>query len=88
MANNGKTLKIDLRNALASLTLNAKRRYILDHVHFHWGSENSVGSEHHFDGRSFPAEVSQTFKQNIVVCTIARIIKPQFDEQFSLTSFS
>ena len=58
MQNNGKTLRIDVRNAFATLTLNRKRRFMLDHLHFHWGSNNQVGSEHHFDGRSFPAEVS------------------------------
>ncbi|CAB3992103.1 Hypothetical predicted protein, partial [Paramuricea clavata] len=57
MRNNGKTLQIDVRNAIASLTLNRERRYMLDHLHFHWGSNNQIGSEHHFEGRSFPAEL-------------------------------
>ncbi|XP_028416402.1 carbonic anhydrase 12-like [Dendronephthya gigantea] len=57
MQNDGKTFKIDLRNALASLTLNRARRYLLDHLHFHWGSSNEIGSEHQFEGRSFPAEL-------------------------------
>jgi carbonic anhydrase len=62
MQNNGKTLQIDVRNTLASLTLNPNSRFMLDHLHFHWGSNNQVGSEHHFDGRSFPAEVSVLYK--------------------------
>mgnify|MGYP002804243669 FL=1 len=57
MRNTGKTLLIDARNALASLTLNRKKRFLLDHLHFHWGSNNQIGSEHQFDGRSFPAEL-------------------------------
>ena len=53
---------IDVRNALASLTLKNEslgdRRYLLHHLHFHWGSNDHIGSEHQFNGRSFPAEVS------------------------------
>ena len=31
--------------------------YQLQQLHFHWGAENSRGSEHTLDGRRFPMEM-------------------------------
>jgi carbonic anhydrase len=32
-------------------------RYIFDQLHFHWGSNDRVGSEHVIDGMHFPMEM-------------------------------
>ena len=31
--------------------------YVADQLHFHWGGDNDAGSEHTFDGQSYPMEV-------------------------------
>jgi carbonic anhydrase len=31
--------------------------YVLEQLHFHWGANDNVGSEHHLNGREYPAEV-------------------------------
>lgn len=31
--------------------------YVVEQFHFHWGSENSRGSEHEINGTHFPIEV-------------------------------
>jgi len=31
--------------------------YKLEQFHFHWGTENEVGSEHLVDGHAYPMEV-------------------------------
>ncbi|CAK9251216.1 unnamed protein product, partial [Sphagnum jensenii] len=33
------------------------KRYIFEQLHFHWGSHDSVGSEHMIDGVRFPMEM-------------------------------
>lgn len=33
--------------------------YSTAQFHFHWGAENSFGSEHQIDGQSFPLEVKE-----------------------------
>lgn len=33
--------------------------YRITELKLHYGSEDSIGSEHHIGGRSFPAEVSE-----------------------------
>lgn len=33
--------------------------YSTAQFHFHWGAENSFGSEHQIDGQSFPLEVNE-----------------------------
>jgi len=35
------------------------REYILRQFHFHWGSENRLGSEHTVDGHAYAMEVSR-----------------------------
>lgn len=57
MRNTGSTLKLYVTTAFATLTLQRKERYWLDQIHFHWGSDNTQGSEHRFDKERFPAEI-------------------------------
>jgi carbonic anhydrase len=35
-----------------------KNKYVLEQFHCHWGPEDSVGSEHLVDGKSYAAEVN------------------------------
>jgi len=32
--------------------------YYLEQFHFHWGTDNSFGSEHTIDGNAYPMEVT------------------------------
>ncbi|ETN61766.1 carbonic anhydrase [Anopheles darlingi] len=38
-----------------------KNKYIFEQFHFHWGPDNTVGSEHTLDGKQFPLEVHLVF---------------------------
>ena len=59
LENKGTTLEVIVTSADASITLkDLGRKYILEQFHFHWGKVNSRGSEHHYSGRIFSAEVS------------------------------
>jgi len=31
--------------------------YVMSELHFHWGEDNTRGSEHTLDGKQFPLEV-------------------------------
>ena len=31
--------------------------YVFDQLHFHWGHDDTVGSEHEIDGHDYPLEV-------------------------------
>lgn len=31
--------------------------YVLDHLHFHWGSSDHKGSEHTINGKTYPMEM-------------------------------
>ena len=39
-------------------------KYLTDHLHFHWGRNDSVGSEHTINGDIYPMEVS--FAKSVV----------------------
>lgn len=39
--------------------------YSTAQFHFHWGAENSFGSEHQIDGQSFPLEVRELTLLNL-----------------------
>ena len=34
--------------------------YLLKQLHFHWGNDDTVGSEHTIDGQSYPLEVNNS----------------------------
>ena len=59
MENTGGTLRVDVSDADAILTLHGIK-FELEELHFHWGSDETKGSEHQFNGASFPAEVRCT----------------------------
>ena len=40
-----------------------KNKYVLEQFHCHWGPEDSVGSEHLVDGKSYAAEVKIGLEQ-------------------------
>ena len=35
------------------------KTYVLDNIHFHWGSNDEEGSEHQINGQAYPFEVGQ-----------------------------
>lgn len=39
--------------------------YVFDNGHFHWGSSDNVGSEHHINGRAFPMEAHLVHRNSI-----------------------
>nr|ACO15131.1 Carbonic anhydrase 2 [Caligus clemensi] len=59
--NNGHTAEFSLQNNTASVPTISRGPllglYALAQFHFHWGVNNSIGSEHTFDGRHFPLEL-------------------------------
>lgn len=56
--NNGLQLVIKVDADGSSLTGGPlKSEYKIENFHFHWGEDNSCGSEHLLEGKSFPAEV-------------------------------
>ncbi|XP_022907515.1 carbonic anhydrase 3-like isoform X2 [Onthophagus taurus] len=61
VSNNGRTVVIKPKYATGKQAgiqggpLSAM--YILDHIHFHWGSSDHKGSEHTINGKSFPMEM-------------------------------
>ena len=44
-------------------------KYRVTEINFHWGSIDTLGSEHTIDGQSFPAEVGTTSKCLIILMT-------------------
>ena len=44
-------------NIVFSLGGPLQNEYKIENFHFHWGSDNSCGSEHLLEGKSFAAEV-------------------------------
>jgi len=58
ISNNGHTAKLAFRsNAITSEGGGFPQPFIFAQAHFHWGSENGVGSEHLIGGKQFPLEV-------------------------------
>lgn len=55
--NNGHSFQIDVASVDASITLKDMATYKLQQFHFHWGSDNTKGSEHQIDSKKYPAEV-------------------------------
>lgn len=56
--NDGKMLLVTFDGERSSLIGGPlQNEYKIENFHFHWGSDNSCGSEHLLEGKSFPAEV-------------------------------
>jgi len=56
------TVQLSLVNNSDSIGISAAglaNYYNLAQIHFHWGTVNSVGSEHTVDGDAYPTEVRQ-----------------------------
>lgn len=34
-----------------------QEKYLLEQIHFHWGNQDDIGSEHSVNGRFFPMEM-------------------------------
>ena len=66
LSNNGHSCVVSTSAAQASITLNGVT-FNLAQFHFHWGSENSKGSEHQMNGASYPAEVFSFF--TLCICS-------------------
>ncbi|KAK0054957.1 carbonic anhydrase 2-like isoform X2 [Biomphalaria pfeifferi] len=61
MTNNGRSVRI---NIVGNMTLSRgglDGTYRASHIHLHWGSENSRGSEHTINGKAYPLEASRRF---------------------------
>lgn len=62
ITNNGHTVKVSFTNIKENLLPMIKggilgdNSYVLQEIHFHWGSNKSVGSEHTFNGKSHALE--------------------------------
>merc|ERR1712154_516346 len=55
----GKTVQLDV-NSANTATLSGgplSSDYKVLQLHFHWGSDNTKGSEHYYDGKAYPMEV-------------------------------
>ena len=50
-----------------------RKTYTFDHLHFHWGSDDSRGSEHTIQRRAYPAEVSMQASDNAYHIILAHI---------------
>ena len=49
-------------NDLVAITAGGlPKRYILEQFHFHWGTVDTVGSEHTVDGHAYPMEVTKSY---------------------------
>ena len=61
LINNGHAPTVLIDKSKGGVTLEGgplgKATYVLQQFHFHFGCDNSVGSEHTVDGSSFPLEV-------------------------------
>ncbi|XP_033116213.1 carbonic anhydrase 14-like isoform X2 [Anneissia japonica] len=57
LENNGHTLMVHLNGSEEISGADLGNTYIAEQFHFHWGSDDSVGSEHLIDGRQYPAEL-------------------------------
>ena len=46
--------------------------YQLAQFHFHWGSNHTLGSEHHVNGKDFPAEVGDTKTNSHILLEVCK----------------
>ncbi|XP_063417000.1 carbonic anhydrase 7-like [Mytilus trossulus] len=66
LKNNGHTVEVDVegRNNLAVVGGGLPGSYLVKQFHFHWGSQDSRGSEHDINGRFFPMELDDKENDN------------------------
>jgi carbonic anhydrase len=57
LKNNGHSVVLSTSSTGASIKLKDVGTFNLLQVHFHWGSDNTKGSEHTLMGKAYPAEV-------------------------------
>lgn len=59
VTNSGRTVAVAVPHGFefSGGDLPAGDHYMTDHFHFHWGSEDSTGSEHLIDGSAYPIEM-------------------------------
>ena len=62
MENNGHTVQLSVVDSRDNLTISggslpSSSAFRVAQLQFHWGGNNSLGSEHKFDGKSFPLEM-------------------------------
>jgi len=63
--NNGHTVMLSSFDGIGDVQLRHPMflaPYQLTQIHFHWGKDDSVGSEHQFNGRYFPLEMHMVHK--------------------------
>jgi carbonic anhydrase len=63
ITNNGHSVQVDFVGDDCTLSGGPLKedKYILKQFHFHWGSNNSHGSEHKVNGKAFAAELHMVF---------------------------
>ena len=57
MENSGHSLVLTTATTGASIKLSSVGTFKLVQLHFHWGKNDKMGSEHLVNGKSYPAEV-------------------------------
>ena len=65
VTNNGHTYSISFKNfpngKVPSISMGGlPGTFALAGIHFHWGDDNTRGSEHHVNSKAYPAEVSSS----------------------------
>jgi len=51
--------------------------YVLEQLHFHWGENDSIGSEHEINGRSYPLEVHFVHRKSKYTSVTAALADPE-----------
>jgi carbonic anhydrase len=68
LENNGRWLIVRAASTTAKIKLGGPATYRFHQLHFHWGKDDTRGSEHQLDGKVFPAAV----RHNILLCSIPK----------------
>ena len=67
LENNGHTLVLLTESTGANIELANVATFKLIQLHFHWGSDNTEGSEHKLKGKAYPAEVSALVRRTALL---------------------
>lgn len=57
VTNNGHTIQVEFTNDASISAGDLGQTFKAAQFHFHWGSDNNKGSEHTYNGKSYPAEL-------------------------------